>query len=139
MKLLLTIALFGTLVIEFAPVMAHEGHVHDMPQSIQAPKGGTIKAVEAAYVEVVSRGSEIKIYIYDKNLKQQDLAPYKLSAQAEMPRTKKKSDIALKLNSNFAEAAFDAKGAHRYTLILKVQEPGEDHADTLKYTVEPKK
>lgn len=139
MKSLLTLALFGTLFTEFTPVVAHEGHVHDIPQSIQAPKGGTIKAVEAVYVEVVSRGSDIKIYIYDKNMKQQELAPYKLSAQAEIPRTKKKSDIALKMNSNFAEAVFDAKGAHRYTLILKIQEPGEDHADTLKYTIEPKK
>lgn len=138
MKLLLTLSLCGTFLLA-SLAGAHEGHEHDMPQSIQAPKGGLIKAVEASYVEVVSRGNDIKIYIYDKSLKQQDLAPYKMTAQAEMPRTRQKTDIALKLNSNFAEATFDAKRTHRYTLILKVREPGEDHADTLKFTIEPKK
>lgn len=139
MKLLLTAVLFGSMFSAPLSVLGHEGHVHDMPQSVQAPKGGTIKAVDSSYVEVVSRGAEIKIYIYDKSLKQQELASYKLSAQAEIPRTNKKSDIVLKLNSNFAEATFDAKGIHRYTLILKIQEPGEEHADTLKFTIEPKK
>jgi hypothetical protein len=139
MKLLLTLGIFSTLLTGATLVKAHEGHVHDIPQSIEAPKGGTIKAVEEVYVEVVSRGAEIKIYIYDKSLKQQDLASYKLSAKAKFPRTKKITDIALKLNGNFAEAVFDAKGAHRYTLVLKIQEPGEDHADTLNFTIEPKK
>lgn len=118
---------------------AHEGHDHDAPKGLVAPKGGQIKATELTLIEVVARGKNVKIYLYDKDLKPQDAALYNVKAEAEKPRTKKREPITLTLKDGAAEASYDAKGAHRYTLHVTLKDPKEDHSDTVKFTVEPKK
>lgn len=118
---------------------AHEGHDHDAPLTIQAPKGGSIKSLEETYVEVLSKGNDLKIHLYDKDLKPKEVAGFTVSAQAQLPRTKKKEVIELKPAGTFFEAQFDAKKAHRYTLILKVKDPKTGHDDELKFTIEPRK
>lgn len=132
---LLTLALVFTASQGFA----HEGHDHDAPKAITAPKGGVIKSLEETNVEVVSKGNDLKVYLYDKELKPQDVGPFTVSAKAEMPRTKKTEDIVLKPMGNFFEATFDAKGIHRYTLLLSVKDPKTGHDDKLKFTIEPRK
>ncbi|WP_413289167.1 hypothetical protein [Bdellovibrio sp. HCB337] len=120
-------------------VFAHEGHDHDGPTNVQAPKGGVIKGLEETYVEVVSKGKDVKIYLYDKELKPQDVTKYKVSAEAELPKAKKKEPVTLTSKGTHFEASFDAKGAHRYTLIVSVVDPKTGHDDSLKFTVEPRK
>ncbi|MEN0059760.1 MAG: hypothetical protein AAGB31_13050 [Bdellovibrio sp.] len=117
---------------------AHEGHDHD-GKTVQAPKGGVIKSLESHHIEVVTKGQEFRIYIYDANMKLQDPAPFKVSAQAELPRTKKKESLTLKTENSVLIGSHEAKGWHRYTLILSVTPPTEAHTDTLKFTIEPKK
>jgi hypothetical protein len=104
-----------------------------------APKGGVIKSLEKTNIELVSKGKDLKIYFYDKELKPVDVATYTVSAMAEMPRTKKREIIVLKSAGQLFEASFDARGSHRYTLLLSVKDPQTDHADQLKFTVEPRK
>lgn len=118
---------------------AHEGHDHDAPRTGQAPKGGVIKSLEETSVEVVSKGKDLKIYFYDKELKPRDVETYTVSAKAELPRTKKIENITLKPMGTFFEASFDAKGAHRYTLLLAVKDPKAANEDMLKFTIEPRK
>lgn len=118
---------------------AHEGHDHDSPKNVQAPKGGVIKSLEETMVEVVSKGKDVKIYLYDKDLKPQEVAAYKVTAQAELPKAKKKEEVVLTAKGNYFESSFDAKGAHRYTLILTVVDPKTGHDDSLKFTIEPRK
>lgn len=120
-------------------VWSHEGHDHDTPKSVQAPKSGILKSMENIYVEVVSKGKDLKIYIYDKELKVQDVKTYKVSALTEKPRLKKQEKLELIDKGTYFEATYDAQGSHRYTLILTVKDPSEDHDDKLKFTIEPKK
>jgi hypothetical protein len=123
------------IVTPFA--LAHEGH--DEPVSVQAPKGGVIKGIEDAYIEVVVKGKDVKIYFYDKDLKPQDVSTFKVSAVAELPRGKKAEPVTLKAQGTSFEASFDAKGAHRYSLVLTVVDAKHGHDDKLTFTVEPKR
>lgn len=118
---------------------AHEGHAQDMPVNVQAPKGGVIKSLEETHVEVVTKGKDVRIYLYDKDLKPQDVTKFKVTAQAELPKSKKKEAVSLVPKESYLEASFDAKGAHRYTLILTVVDPKTGHDDILKFTIEPRK
>ena len=139
MKTLTTKILAILLLLTASLSYAHEGHDHDAPKNIQAPKGGVIKSLEETMVEVVVKGKEVKIYLYDTDLKPQDIAAYKVSAQAELPKAKKKEPVGLTAKGTHFEAAFDAKGAHRYTLILSVVDPKTGHDDSLSFTIEPRK
>ena len=134
MKTVLAILMFISTA-----AFAHEGHDHDAPKGVQAPKGGVIKAFDDHYAEVVSKRKDLKIYFYNKDLKQLDIKNIKVSASAMMPRTKKKEAVPLKTNAEGFEASYDAKGSHRYTLILNIKIAGEDQDEELHFTVEPKK
>lgn len=133
--LMLALALIGAPI----PAFAHEGHDHDAPAMVQAPKGGVIKSVENVHVEVVSKGKELKIYLYNKDLKPQSVTGFVISAKAEFPRTKKTEDVALAAQDTFYTGTFDAKGAHRYTLAISLKDPKESHADKINFTIEPRK
>lgn len=118
------------------PLFAHEGHDHDGPARVRAPKGGQIKSLEDIHVEVVSLQTDLKIYIYDKKLKALPVESYSVKAKAIFPRTKKEEEISLKTEGTFLQATFDAKGTHRYTLVLTVRDPQHGHNDKLNYTIE---
>lgn len=117
---------------------AHEGHSHDAPARRQAPKGGIIKSLEQVWVEVVPKGAQLKIYLYDKEMKPRATEGFKIQAQAELPRKKGKHDLQLSDTGLGYDTEFEAKGSHRYTLILKIRDPKEKHEDTLNFTIEPK-
>lgn len=136
---LLMAALFGASLFGTSVTFAHGGDDHDGPAAVQAPKGGMIKALEEAFVEVVNTKEDLKIYIYDKDMKPAKVALYKVSAQSEVPRTKKKQPLTLQDQGNHFEAHFDSKGLHRYTLVLKLTQPTAPHEDTLNFTIEPRK
>lgn len=118
---------------------AHEGHDHDGPKAVEAPKGGMIKSTEEYHVEVVAKGTNIKVYLYSEDLKPADASGFKVKLQAELPRTKKSENLTFKATGNMLEATFDAKSAHRYTLIVNIAEVGHGHDDKLSFTIEPRK
>jgi hypothetical protein len=118
---------------------SHEGHDHDAPTTIQAPKGGVVKALDEARVEAVSKGKDIKIYLYDKDMKPKSTKGFTLKATAELPRTKKTEEVKLTAKESSFEGSYDAKGMHRYTLKLEVTDPGTGHSDQLSFTIEPRK
>ncbi len=118
---------------------AHEGHDHNAPGTVQAPKGGVIKTLEKTHVELVTKGSDLKVYLYEKDLKPKALKGFLLTATADLPRTKKPEPIVFITKDDHFEGVFDGKGAHRYTLNLTVVDPATGHRDKLNFTVEPKK
>lgn len=128
---------FVVLMMLGGQVFAHEGH--DGPVAVQAPKGGVIKATDDAYFEVLSKGKDLRIYAYDKDLKPADPAKFQVTAQAQPPRGKKAEKVTLTAKDGYYQADYDAKGVHRYTLILTVKDGHEDHGHTLNFTVEPRK
>ncbi len=118
---------------------AHEGHDHDAPTALKAPKGGVIKALDEARVEVVYKGKNVKVYVYDQEGKPASASRFKIDAKAMMPRGKKEDVIALAAKENFFEAEYDAKGIHRYTLKLNVTDSKTGRTDPLTFTIEPRK
>lgn len=126
-------------LFSIAIAFGHEGHDHDTPRMIQAPKGGVIKSLEETHVEVVSKGKDVRIYFYDKELKPRPAAEFKVSAVAELPRTKKTEVVKLTAKENFFEGSYDAKGIHRYTLIVTIVDPKTGHPDQLSFTIEPRR
>lgn len=122
-----------------ASALAHEGHDHDAPTSIKAPKGGVIKSLEETRVEVVSKGKDLKVFLYDKGLKPKSTKGFTLKASAELPRSKKVEEVKLEAKDTSFEGSYDAKGIHRYTLKLVVTDPTTGHNDALSFTIEPRR
>ncbi len=118
---------------------AHEGKEHDAPKVVSAPKGGIIQPLHEGYVEVVAKGKDLKIYVYDKDVKPYAMTDVKVEAKAILPRTKGPIDLIVSAKSDSFESSFDAKGAHRYTLVLSVKQTSEPKPIDLKYTIEPRK
>ncbi len=134
----LVIAL-ALLAFSSSALMAHEGHDHDAPTTIKAPKGGVVKSLDASRVEVVAKGKSIKIYLYDRDMKPATAGEFSVVAQAELPRSKKVEEIKLEPNDAFFEGAYDAKGVHRYKLKLEVTHSKTGETDKLTFNVEPRK
>lgn len=119
--------------------LAHEGHNHDAPATIKAPKGGMIKVLDESRIEVLSKGPSLKIYLYDKDMKPAISGDFKITAKAVTPRTKKTEDIKLEAKDGFYEGVYDAKGLHRYALKLEVTHSKFGHIDNLTFNIEPRK
>ena len=143
-KFLLGLALSAGLLVSGGMAMpvvsfAHEGHDHDAPTTLKAPKGGIIKALDEARVEVVSKGKNIKVYVYDKEGKPALASRFKIEAKTLLPRAKKEEAFPLQAKENFFESDYDAKGMHRYTLKLNVTDSNTGRTDLLTFTIEPRK
>ncbi len=135
MNLLCSMLIFGS----FLSALAHEGHDHDAPKALRAPKGGLIQALEESRVEVVTSGANLKIYFYDKEMKPLPSATFKVAAETQKPRETKSEKLMLTEKEGHLEAKFDAKGVHRYSLILFVVDSRVGHNDKMTFTIEPKK
>ncbi|KYG61400.1 hypothetical protein AZI86_16940 [Bdellovibrio bacteriovorus] len=121
---------------------AHGDHEHESAASSRPMKGGIVQRIEEAHVEIVAKGKNIKIYLLDlKSEKPQSLKfeDFTLAAKAELPRGKGTSNLTLEPKDGYLEANFDAKGAHRYNLILSLVHKPTKHSDTLTFVIEPKK
>ncbi len=129
---------FGVSLLMSHAASAHEGHNHDAPTMIKAPKGGVIKALDESRVEVVPKGKEVKIYLYDKEMKPRDASGFKITAKAELPRSKKIQAVEFMAKGNILEGSFDAQGSHRYTLRLSVTDSKTNRTDEISFTIEPK-
>lgn len=134
------LALLFALVLSTAPAaMAHMGHDHDTPTTLKAPKGGVIKSLDEAHVEVVNKGKDLKVYVYDQASKPAQASRFNIVAEGQLPRGGKKEVITLAAKDTYFEGAYDAKGSHRYTLRLTVTDSKTTRTDTLTYTIEPRK
>lgn len=122
-----------------AALLAHEGHDHDAPTTIKAPKGGVVKSLDASRVELVTKGKNIKIYLYDREMKPAAPGEFSVIAQAELPRSKKVEEIKLEPKDAFFEGSYDAKRVHRYKLKLEVTHAKTGQTDKLTFNVEPRK
>lgn len=128
------IMLCVVLVVGFS-AHAHEGHDHG-PSTVQAPKGGIIRSLETVHLELLHKGKTITVYAYDVNLKPADVSKFPIKATVTLPK-RKPEPLKLTANGDHWLGEFDAKGAHRYTLELSIQQGG--HEDQVKYNVEPRK
>lgn len=130
---------FILFVVSFFSLNFSFGHgVHDSGH-VKPQKGGIIRSLETIHVEFVSIGNKIQIYVFNKDKKPKPLATkdYPVSAKVILPRSDKEEKVELTTKPNHWEAEYDAKGVHRYTFELYIEQGG--HKDRLKFTIEPKK
>ena len=128
---------FSLLALICLPLslFAHEGE-HPAPGSMTAKiAGAQIQANENTALEVVYAAKTIKVYPFTREQTPQDPKNVKISATIELPR-KKAEPATLVTQGEHWVINFDPKSAHRFTLILKME---DGSGDTFKYTIEPKK
>lgn len=114
---------------------AHKGHDHG-PGQIQPPKGGVMRSLETVRLELLTKGNVISIYAYDTKMEPVEVKKFPASLTVSLHK-KSPQPLPLVDKGDHWEAEFDAKGAHRYTLLLLIKQGGHD--DKVKFTVEPKK
>lgn len=119
-----------TSVLSFA----HEGH-NKTPGSLAAPHGGKVKGTSELYIELVSDAEGFKIYLFDHDMKAIPSKDLKIDATIQFPKKSKSETIKLTQADDFYGAKVDSKGAHRYTLELKIGFAGK--TEKLSFTVEP--
>jgi len=116
-----------------AQLFAHGDHHHG-PSAKNSPKGGRMLETETLHVELVAKTSDVKIYVYDENMKPlTQLKDLKASFTTELPR-KSKVPLKVETKEDHFSASFDKGAAHRYVLEMNVSHGG--HSDTLKWTIE---
>ncbi len=133
MRITKCLILIASLLIPAA--MAHEGHEHG-PSAVQAPKGGVMRSLETVHLELVAKGKNLKIYPYALNLQSAAASKFTISLSAALPK-KKAAPLKFDVKGDHWESSFEAKGAHRFTLELTIEQGG--HSDKVTWVVEPKK
>lgn len=114
-------------------LFAHGDHDHG-PTSKTSPNGGRMIETETLHVEVVAKDKEIKIYVYDVDLKPlENLKVLDAKFATKLPR-KDKVTLDAKINKDHFLATFDKGSVHRYDLEVTLTHGG--HTDTLKWTIE---
>lgn len=135
----ITLKIMIVSLICFGFSYAHEGHDHADVDVIEAPNGGVLKSLKnKEYVEVVSDKASVKIYFYDKNVKPESIEKFKVEADVELPKNKKKNKMVLRSKDTFFEFDFDQKGIHRFTLSLKIKSKESNADEKLTFNIEPK-
>lgn len=118
----------------------HGDDDHSGPAALNPQNKGIVKNNEKYYIEVTHVDKKVGVYTYAKStdLKNPQLlnpTTLKISATADLPKQK---SIPLKLvpEGDHMMASFDSKGAHRVTILVKIE---DGHGDVLKYTFEKNK
>lgn len=126
------------LVMLSALAQAHIGE-HDAPVVVSAPQGGMLKNFGELMVEAVVQDKTARLYVYDLKLKPRDLAGIKISASAVKPKSKTEIRLPLQSKGGFfvCDFAAAAKGLHRFTLRVAIDDPMTNHVGHVDFTVEP--
>lgn len=99
--------------------LAHEGHDHEVPGNVQAPRGGMIKTGHEKYIESVVKPGLVEIYVYDHDLKPLDVKTLtEFSADILYPRAKKAETAKLEVENEHWVVRLGDKKVHRLTLNI---------------------
>lgn len=132
--------LFLTLMLfSFFKAYSHDDHDHSGESLVVHPqKGGVIQELDHHYLELVQIGKELRVYVYDEDLK---LIPSKaLTSKVILPRGRGEKLIELKYQSkhNAWVGLYEPPPKlHRYTLLVSFDESDHDHS--VSFIVEPKR
>src|SRR5687767_6030942 len=101
MKITAIILSLGLLLPAYAT--ASGDHNHDHEAAVEAaPHGGILRNALPYKSEIVIAKENVKIYVYDKNLKPVDKAKLKESVKGELafPKDKKKREVVFKYSGD---------------------------------------
>ncbi|MBL7687450.1 MAG: hypothetical protein JNJ49_05405 [Bdellovibrionaceae bacterium] len=130
--------LMVVLVMVSTLAQAHVGE-HDAPVVVSAPQGGMLKNFGELMVEAVVQDKTARLYVYDLKLKPRDLAGIKVSASVVKPKSKVELRLPLQNKGGHLVCDFstEAKGLHRFTLRVAIDDPKTKHVGHVDFTVEP--
>lgn len=132
----------GLSVMQSNQSFCHTGHDHDAPKVIKASKGGVIKSIKSLssiVVEVVVKGSSVRIYTFDNNMTPLKLADYTIEASASAPRSGKSDSVKLEAKDGYLAGNYNADGLHRYSLTINVTDLKSKKNGSVTFTIEPRK
>ncbi len=128
--------LFATafLILQSIVSFAHEGH-HHTPGAVVAPHGGVLQDLKHMYLELVVEAGTVTLYPLDHDLKSLATKDVTIEASVKYPKKPKPESVAFSSEGDAFKAVIDAKGAHRYSLEVKISAQGK--TSTAKFNVEP--
>lgn len=130
----------GALFTSTGTAIAHEGH-NKTPGAGAAPNGGIMKGTSQLYVEVVHERGDIKVYIYDHDMKKVTLSSVSVNASVKKPKDVKTSVMVLTPDGDYLRGKLDwsGKGVHRQTLEISVEYAGhkKNKIEKVVFNVEP--
>lgn len=106
------------------PLLGHDGHSHEASAQT-APHGGSLRDAGEIKGEVVIKGDEITLYIYDKHLKPLTLDKAELSGEVQFPKEKAKPITLKKKGEVFVANVKGISKVHRYDLHINVEYQGK--------------
>ncbi len=112
------------------------GGEHGAPEVKPKISGAQIRKNEVMFLEVTYQEKNIKIYPFNLDRTPLSLDKVKINASLELPKKKDLLALTLTKQNDHFMAAFDPKGLHRITVVIKTE---DEQRDTFKYTFEPKK
>jgi flagellar hook assembly protein FlgD len=123
-KILLSLILLVGVPVTVA---AHDDHDHE-PAVEAAPHGGILRNAAPYKSELVLEKDNVKIYVYDKDVK--PVAKEKLKdtikGQLAFPKDKKKREVVFKLDGDhYAAKIAGIEKVHRYDLHVTLEVEGK--------------
>jgi hypothetical protein len=114
--------------------LGHEGH-NQTPGAVAAPNGGSVKGTRSTYLEAVYESGQIKLYVYDHDMKKMDASKFKIKAQVKLPKSVKATELELVESGGVFSSKVDVKGAHRFLLDLVLDINGK--SEKASFNIEP--
>jgi hypothetical protein len=118
---LITTSLFLAATVS---LMAHEGHNHEAAVEA-APHGGTLRNAGEYKAEIVINGDNLKLYVYDKQLKPLKLDKAELTGDVQFPKEKSKPVTFKKAGDAFETTVKGISKVHRYDMHVNVEVAGK--------------
>ncbi len=118
---------FLTAMLSFtipSSLLAHDGHSHEASAQT-APHGGNLRDAGEVRGEVVIKGDEITLYVYDKHMKPITLEKGELAGVVQFPKEKSKPIVLKKKGEVFVTTVKGISKVHRYDLHIDVEHQGK--------------
>ncbi|HYX37749.1 MAG TPA: hypothetical protein VE954_32000 [Oligoflexus sp.] len=118
------LALTSLLLGAAAPLMAHDGHNHEAATET-APHGGTLRNAGDYKAEIVINGDNLKLYIFDKQLKPMKLEKAELTGDVQFPKEKSKPVTFKKAGEFYSATVKGISKVHRYDMHVNLEVAGK--------------
>lgn len=116
----------ATCLLMLAPIslLAHEDHNHEAAVEA-APHGGILRNAGDYKAEIVISGDNLKLYVYDKQLKPFKLEKAELKGHVQFPKQKKEAIRFKKSGDFYATTVKGISKVHRYDMHIDLDIAGK--------------
>lgn len=116
--------LCASLALITPSLLAHEGHSHEAATETP-PHGGSLRDAGDLKAEVVINGDDLKLYVYDKQLKPVKIDKAELKGEVQFPKEKAKPIVFKKKGDLYEATVKGISKVHRYDLHVNIEASGK--------------